>query len=1147
MTDEALLCPRCGATMVTQFASRGPNAGKYFWGCSRFPQCRGSRNADGHTVQSASKHVPVANKSRQTAPKRGRRGTSLRLGDLLVSSANTLGPGKLVGRDGDDLILEYFDIPVQDPDERHREIVPRASLRRLDLTPEHRVFWLVDANWRSGRIIETTPQGDIYVRGHEWEGHVSEERLYVRWDRPLADPVGFGSARLLESPLLADMRRPFLQSILTQRSATHGMHGAISSCIELYEHQIEAAWRVLQDPLQRYLLADEVGLGKTIEAGLVIRQLLLDDPRLKVQLVLPPFLVEQWRREMVEKFRVLDFPAARIAFARDDEPDTWERADLVVVDEAHNLARLANSEDERLASRYTRLSEVAIASPRLLLLSATPALHNEQAFLSMLKLLDPVVHRETTVDELRERLKARASVGRMFLGLQAGLPGVLLRKRLTEIGAAFPEDEEVGALVTRAMNAIEERDDKALLNAIGSLRIHISEVHRVHRRMLRTRRTTALKGSYPVTGRLHPDPIVLEVPILTDATRLIDNWRQEALAAHESDQEAHREAVSALATAVSLSLDPDGLRAWARSRVGATQGEKEALDQIDSDLRFVSRQCGISRPLADALTYLFKARERAVLFCPSPHMAIELASELRELLPDNIFQHVVTDPPTASEKAVRAFEQLRSAGVLVADSSAEEGRNLQYADLLVHVGLPARANRLEQRIGRCDRWGVPSSDRTWRSYWVTETGDTQSFAAAWMRILSEGFHVFERSVASLQHAVDTATDAAWQMLFDRGVDATEEAIETVRAILKEEVERVREQDALDSIESPIDERSAYRQMMAFEDQASSFADLTDALLSSRRVPGNLRFEPVGDPVHAIGGYEPIGKTLGRKAQIPLVPAWRLRRDFLSLSGHRGTFMRSVAVERGDVRLYRYGDQFIDAVSDFLWYDDRGRAFGMWRWLPSWLGVERPVYRFDYAIEANPLEVANEAGELDGLEEQLVNDRLDRRSLRRRADGVFPPLLVTVWMDENGNQLSDERHLDALSAPYTKPATDRPGGDYSLNQARIERAYELIPIDRWAHCWRTAENAARRLIRGADAVLSAQSLGLATTESDVSKRLRQLRLRAARSEGGERAFIEKEAIIESMIGQALTAAIRTPSLRLDSTGVVIVSGRGFGQD
>ncbi|MFC7504233.1 hypothetical protein ACFQRR_19435, partial [Nocardioides sp. GCM10030258] len=326
-------------------------------------------------------------------------------GDLLVSSANTFGPGKLVGRDGDNLVLAYFDAPSQTPEEMYQENVPRASLKRFALSPELRVFWQdKTAQWRSGRIIETTEHGDILVRGHEWDGHLLEAQIFVRWDQPLNDPVAFGAAGLLESPLLADMRRPFLQGILRQRSASHGMRGALSSCIELHEHQIETAWRVLQDPVQRYLLADEVGLGKTIEAGIVIRQMLLDNPKLSVQLILPPFLVDQWKRELHSKFRVQDFRRAEIRFGRDDEPATWSPADLVVVDEAHNLARLSTSDDSSLAARFESLAKTANSSPRLLMLSATPALHNEHAFLAMLKLLDPAVYQRTTVAELRERL-----------------------------------------------------------------------------------------------------------------------------------------------------------------------------------------------------------------------------------------------------------------------------------------------------------------------------------------------------------------------------------------------------------------------------------------------------------------------------------------------------------------------------------------------------------------------------------------------------------------------------------------------------------------------------------------------------------------------------------------------------------------------
>ena len=924
------------------------------------------------------------------------------------------------------------------------------------------------------------------------------------------------------------------------------MRAALSSCIELHEHQIETAWRVLQDPVQRYLLADEVGLGKTIEAGIVIRQMLLDRPNLRVQLILPPFLVEQWKRELTQKFRIHDFPRAQIRFARDDEPHDWETADLLVVDEAHNLARLSVSDDPVLAARFERLASVAIATPRLLMLSATPALHNEDAFLAMLKLLDPAVYSGTTRPELRARLDARAGLGRILLGLQPGLPSVLLKGRLAEIEAAFPHDAELADIITRAREAIGAKDMNLIAREISGLRTHVAEVYRLHRRMLRTRRTAALRGSYRVTGRVAPRPIVLASTADQDVTEALDRWREQALATAEGDPEALRATGRALAEAVSLTLDPAALRMWADARASTDVNaeERAALERVAQDLAFVVRHDAVSRPVANAMGYLFKARERVVLFCPTTDVAAELADEFEALLDrKSVFRHLASDPADQTERAVRGFEETSTAAVLVADASAEEGRNFQFADVLVHVGLPAGANRLEQRIGRFDRWAAEGST-SWRSYLVAgETGE--SFAGAWRRVVTEGFGIFDTSVASLQQAVDDATDEAWRIILEQGAPGAEEAITRVRVMLAAETERVREQDALDSLEASADERSVYARMVDVEAEAGAFADLTDKVLSAQRAPGNLRFDPVGNPKVDLGGYEVLGRLPGKQVQIPLIPAWRLLRDFMPLKGHRGTFSRPVAMRKDDVHLYRYGDQFIDAVSDFLWHDDRGRAFGMWRWLPDWRRDDTPVYRFDYAIEANPLEVPDASDPRADLAK--VSQGTDQLALSRRADGMFPPIIVTVWMTTNAEELTTELHLDALSSPYVKPRAAVEGGDYALNRNRIEHAYDLIPAAEWGDTWRRAETAAECVVLGREETRAAVARASGIAVRDATTRLSQLRLRAVRSSGAEMELLKEEIYREELVARALAAAIETPALRLDSTGMVVLSGRSLARD
>src|SRR5437764_15280423 len=114
-----------------------------------------------------------------------------------------------------------------------------------------------------------------------------QDQFVVRWDKELQDPTLAVSNGLTDTPAFYEARSALLKELVLQRRVSHGMSGLISAPIELFQHQIDTAARVLADPVMRYLLADEVGLGKTIEAGLVIRQLLIDIPSTQVLVCYP--------------------------------------------------------------------------------------------------------------------------------------------------------------------------------------------------------------------------------------------------------------------------------------------------------------------------------------------------------------------------------------------------------------------------------------------------------------------------------------------------------------------------------------------------------------------------------------------------------------------------------------------------------------------------------------------------------------------------------------------------------------------------------------------------------------------------------------------------------------------------------------------
>ena len=172
--------------------------------------------------------------------------------------------------------VAFFDSPVSP-----EVTLPAAgrAYRATRLSAQQRVWWFDEERWIVGRIDSAyDAQGDAYYvhLPNKSTKVVRASELRVRWSVPLADPLGLLKAGTVDTRFYHLCRTPFLRNVLWQRSASLGLGGILSAAVEIHDHQVGAARRVLADPIPRYLLADEVGLGKTIEAGMVLRQLLLD-------------------------------------------------------------------------------------------------------------------------------------------------------------------------------------------------------------------------------------------------------------------------------------------------------------------------------------------------------------------------------------------------------------------------------------------------------------------------------------------------------------------------------------------------------------------------------------------------------------------------------------------------------------------------------------------------------------------------------------------------------------------------------------------------------------------------------------------------------------------------------------------------------
>ena len=305
------------------------------------------------------------------------------------------GIGRVAGIDACKIRVDCFESVVELVAESRW--VNTNECQPVKLQEQTRVYWQNPDTgiWQAGRILGGD-RSEYFVRlpNSELDFKIPESQLRVRWDMPVRNPVDVLVAGANESGYFSNARLPMLRNLVAQRAACGSAFTLLSSGIEIFPHQVHAAMTVISDPVQRYLLADEVGLGKTIEAGLVIRQVLLDEQTSKIVVIAPDALRHQWQSELRGKFFIDDFPFATIRINSHDTPERWQSYrgfDLVVVDEAQLLAQV----DDPTQSPYRELAALAGSVERVLLLSATPLTSRVTTHLGLLHLLEPHLYQWT--------------------------------------------------------------------------------------------------------------------------------------------------------------------------------------------------------------------------------------------------------------------------------------------------------------------------------------------------------------------------------------------------------------------------------------------------------------------------------------------------------------------------------------------------------------------------------------------------------------------------------------------------------------------------------------------------------------------------------------------------------------------------------
>lgn len=1076
-----------------------------------------------------------------------------------INSAEKDGLGKIVQVQGSQGVVEYFDTPANGV--RHRISVPVSSIRRKRLGRNTRVFTFdeISNQWTIGRVRDDDGEGVEVRLAHKQDVYLPYERVFVRWKRPIEDPVGFLGNFVTETPQYAEARSGFMRNYVFQRGAAFGISALLSSSIELEPHQVEVVRRVLTDHTQRYLLADEVGLGKTIEAGIVIRQTVLDDMRgHRIIVLVPRELVRQWREELTVRFGLSDFlDESLFVLPQEDSAelrDASRHLSLLVIDEAHHLT--ASNANESVRGLYGLVGEIAQRAERLLLLSATPILRNESGFLRMMCLLDPVVYPLNDLEGFRAKVANRQALAEAVAALDPS-NSLFMDSVLDDLLDRLPNDPRLSdlslALKERLLDLPDESDPE-FCASVRQLRAHISETYRLNRRVLRNRRTQVV-GLTP--DRKGAELWSVESSSMDRVESALEDWRVGAsLAASEIRGKGGSEVGNFYWSAVlSLSEGPAGLSRVCAERqkqiissgLEPFEGEEDFLDTI---LRAADHDTWMDRRSERLYQGLetFLDGTKAVIFCATEGSADRVFRYLKDRRIKVVRHGDGDDQDLLGAGSWRDFLDVPDIRAIVCGPRAEEGINLQGGNkAIVHFDLPLQPNRVEQRMGRVDRYGagkpVPS--------FVLVDGNA-SLQMAWFRILDEGLGVFDRSISSLQYLVEDEIGALARSLVHEGaegLDSLRDRLAGPSGEVARELRLIDQQDALDQL-SPVPEEELDDLFDADADwreirEAMTYWIEETLLFEKVKLPRQNGNPSVDDPFRF--HYCPPDAGTGRSTLIPLS---EFLEEFLGAidfdaPGNRSSRPQSYpyvahrpsAVKRR-VRPLRYGTEFVESIRSFSELDVRGRSYAMWRQFPGEFPLKeiRTCFRFDFLVETY----------LDGALEVLAQERDStnasaRSSLARRGDTLFRPSVIQVWLDEEGGELPAEFVERYLAPEYAKD-----GGDGYVDKnldASFLAAFRLWSPDTLANWGKRCErmrDKAKAIAKAKPELLDRQKDSLARALAEDEIRYAQLRTRIQSLDGREAVAEAEQLALESSINEALHRGISSPSIKVDVAGAVFLT-------
>ncbi len=885
------------------------------------------------------------------------------------------------------------------------------------------------------------------------------------------------------------------QNMHRASNTIYGFKALLGCRAFLMAHQISSVVRMFESRPIRYMLADEVGLGKTIEACSVVKILATEKQDLRVLYVVPGALCHQWKNELWYKFGIQasDNPGrARLEnhlilsmeelISSDHVQDFhW---DMLIVDETHRVLK-----KEELYDQLLRLSR---ETKNVLLLSATPIQSRENEYLRLLTLLQPEQYGSMEATRFSEILNKQKKIQKRVNVLISHMNQYQdykedSRDRIDELSEEL-EDKNLIRMVKGIQLDSEDEGREALEAAIS----YVSENYRIERNIIRNRREYINE----TLGQRKLRTVSYEMKNMEDGycENNVYYTVLEVLSGMMNDGKLHTEQL--LPCLQALFSSP-----WALSQMLQNYGIKDSSilsmvnlweKQADEELRDVDH-------LLDEEPYKIKGRllnvmdfveqeisagegdnGKIVIFSQFPETLWKFGEMLEHrgyhsvLFTSNMLQDELED-------SVYEFQNDPTCRAILCDASGGEGRNFQNADWIVHLDLPWTANDIEQRIGRLDRLGRDEKHLKVRSVVVysKQTIEEQLF-----RVWNEGLHLFEKSLSGMEIITGDLNERIEEAIKDDIYNGLENALDEIMEMMEDTIDAVEEEQLYDS------GRVIYRSLNhAIQQMLKTYTGGEDNVFEESMVGwakhSGLRCkrDEKGISEFSEKGFSPMAAI-----QSLLIPPDWSRYNNTSVVRKQGkilgTFERDVSILREDLIFYAPGDPVFDSIIMNALVSGRGRCCAV----SGLTSFSFHGFCFTYGIEPNINSLLEHHVPLQLLSQFRMYLPMEQIKILIPVDGSenIPTEEVLEYLS-NSTAMRDSYHLGRRSGstpPLLQFMADYPKEDWQgivlrAQKKAVEKAREQIAA---RADFKTAKQEIYRILHG----YQSQLIYLGKDQSEIER-------------------------------------------------------------